>query len=80
MIYKIKKKIKKNNMKKEEKKFYPLKPILVYYIGVERISVKDTVKYFNKQKKQFKYDTGEVNQIFVLDETRNSTIIEILNQ
>ena len=67
-------------MKKEEKKFYPLKPILVYYIGVERISVKDTVKYFNKQKKQFKYDTGEVNQIFVLDETRNSTIIEILNQ
>lgn len=64
---------------KEEKKFYPNRDILVYYIGTEGKEGKDVVKYFNKQKKQFKYDSSDVNQIFVLDETRNSIVIEKLN-
>lgn len=64
---------------KEEKKFYVDRAILVYYIGIEGKEEKDVVKYFNKQKKQFKYDSTDVNQIFVLDETRSSIHIEKLN-
>lgn len=64
---------------KEEKKFYADRAILVYYIGTEGKEGKDAVKYFNKQKKQFKYGSSDVNQIFVLDSSRSSIHIEKLN-
>ena len=63
---------------KKEKKFYPNCTILVYHIGTEGIDDKNVVKYFNKQKKEFKYDSCEVNQIFIADSSRIGTYVELL--